>query len=58
MKDKNDCMQILIIGRAFTDMGFLMFMRSLQELMMFIFLNVAFTVMMMLLTADDDDEEV
>ena len=54
MKDKNDCMQILIIGRFFTDLAFLLYIRSIQELMMYLCLNIAFTSMMMLLTIDDE----
>lgn len=58
MKDKNDCMQVLIIGRFFTDLAFVMYIRSIRELMIYACLNIAFTSMMMLLTVDNDDGEV
>lgn len=58
MKVKFYCMRTMIIGQAFTNMSFIFDMHSFQKIMMFFFLNVAFTITIMLLTIDDDDEEV
>lgn len=55
MKVKINCMRTMIIGQFFTNLGFTFDMHSFQKIMMFFFLNVAFTITIMLLTIDDEE---